>query len=169
LPASLPPSFWTTWGELGQGLRQQISLQGQLEQSATASRALSQSESESTSNIETSLSQASNALDQTSTGISSATASSATTSAAIDQGIKAAVKTDSDIAQAEAFERGLKLKAGLWRALALSGVLGVVGALAGPALGTDSTHGALYGAALGAAGGGVWIVIELWPPRIKLP
>jgi len=65
--------------------------------------------------------------------------------------------------------RAGRLKSGLWRAFGLSGALGLAGSLAGPALGTDALHGAAWGAGVGAAGGGVWLVVELWPLKIKLP
>jgi hypothetical protein len=148
------------------GLQRQIELQTLQGQTQTGSEALTQSESVLIESAASNSQAASNALAQTSSNITSAISSSATSSAAIDQGIQAAVKTDSDILQAQADMRRLGLKAGLWRAFGLSGALGLVGALAGPSLGTDALHGAAWGAAAGAAGGGVWLVVELWPRRI---
>ncbi len=112
-PASLPPEFWTTWAALALGLQQQIEQQERLAQSATASQALSQSESASTASIGMSLSQASQALGQTSTAISSATDSSAATSAAVGQATAAAVLTQSDLERARIDAKALGLKLGI--------------------------------------------------------
>jgi hypothetical protein len=78
----------------------------------------------------------------------------------------AQAKTDlaaaAETARKEAARRSLE--AGLWRAGALSATLGLVGALAGPALGAQALPSAGWSAAAGAVGGLVWYLAEHWPP-----
>jgi hypothetical protein len=68
-----------------------------------------------------------------------------------------------DLFKAEAQARRRSLEAGLWRIAALS--LG--SALAGSLLDAVPGRGAAWGAGIGAAAGGVWLVVELWPKGIK--
>jgi hypothetical protein len=63
------------------------------------------------------------------------------------------------------YSRREGFKVGLWRVAALS--LG--SALAGSLLNARPTRGAAWGAGIGAAAGGIWLVLERWPPAVKRP